>query len=50
MAKGRRGQAMIEYVIVAGALLFTVVACGLLLYAVRQQSSRVVELVASDYP
>lgn len=47
---GRRGQAMIEYVIVAVALLAVVPVSALLLRALRQQSARVLELVASDYP
>lgn len=48
--RGRRGQAMLEYVLVAGVLLATVAVCALLLYALRQQSARVLDLVASDYP
>jgi hypothetical protein len=41
---------MLEYVLVAGVLLATVAVCALLLYALRQQSARVLDLVASDYP
>lgn len=41
---------MIEYVIVMAALLATVAVCALFLYALRQQSTRVLDLVASDYP
>ncbi len=48
--RGRRGQAMLEYIIVAGVLIASVAVCALLLYALRQQSSRVLDLVASDYP
>ncbi len=44
------GQAMIEYIIVAAMLLVVVALFALLLYALRQQSSRVLELVASEYP
>ncbi len=46
----RRGQAMIEYIVVAGLLLTTVALCALMLHALRQQSARVLELVASDSP
>jgi hypothetical protein len=46
----RRGQAMVEYLIVAGVLLTTVAVAALMLYALRKQSARVTELVASEYP
>jgi hypothetical protein len=45
-----RGQAMIEYLIVAAMLLAVVAIFALLLYALRQQSGRALELVASEYP
>lgn len=48
--RGRRGQAMLEYVLVAGVLLAAVAVCALLLYALRQQSARVLDLAASEYP
>ncbi len=41
---------MIEYVIVAAMLMGLVVLFALLLVALRQQSARVLELVASEYP
>ena len=41
---------MVEYVIVAVVLLLLVSVCSLLLYSVRGQSGRVLELVASEYP
>ena len=41
---------MIEYVIVAAMLLAVVAFFAILLYALRQQSARVLELVASEYP
>ncbi len=46
----RRGQVMIEYVV---ALVMTVVLTGLMtlmLYAIRQNGDRVLDLVASEYP
>jgi hypothetical protein len=41
---------MIEYLIVAAMLLAVVAIFALLLYALRQQSGRALELVASEYP
>lgn len=46
----RQGQAMIEYVIVFVALLAVVMALAALMYVLRQQSNRVLDLVASVYP
>ena len=48
---GRRsGQAMLEYVMVFVALLGLVAVLSLLLYAVKIQSNRTIDLVGSDYP
>jgi hypothetical protein len=41
---------MIEYLIVAVMFIAVIAVFALLLYALRQQSSRVLELVASEYP
>ena len=49
-SQGRRGQAMIEYIIVFIALLATVISLSVFLYSLRQQSNRALDLVASDYP
>ena len=46
----RRGQAMIEYIIVAGILLSVVTILAVLLYVFKQQSGRVLDLAASEYP
>jgi hypothetical protein len=46
----RGGQAMVEYVIVLVSLFAALATLGVLLYALRQQSNRVLDLVASDYP
>ena len=48
--KGKSGQTMVEYAIVMVMLLALVAVCGLLLYALRGQSARALELVASEYP
>jgi len=44
------GQAMIEYVLVAVALIALVSVMAVLHYAVRHQTERAVELVSSEYP
>ena len=41
---------MIEYIVVFIALLATVISLSVFLYALRQQSNRALDLVASDYP
>ena len=46
----RAGQAMLEYVVVFAALLAVVSILALFLFAVRQQSNRSLDLVASEYP
>ncbi len=48
--KRKSGQTMVEYAIVMVMLLALVAICGLLLYALRGQSGRALELVASEYP
>ena len=47
---GKSGQTMVEYAIVMVMLVALVAVCGLLLYALRGQSGRALELVASEYP
>ncbi len=52
-AKGRNrrsGQVMTEYLVVFVAMLGVVTVLALFLYAVRQQSNRTLDLVASEYP
>jgi len=41
---------MIEYIIVFVALFATIVSLSVFLYALRQQSTRTLGFVASDYP
>ena len=41
---------MIEYIIVAGILLSVVTILAVLLYVFKQQSARVLDLAASEYP
>lgn len=46
----RRGQAMIEYIIVVVALMAVIASMAALMYVLRQQSNRTLDLVASGYP
>ncbi len=50
MRSRRGGQAMVEYVIVLISLFAALTTLGVLMYALRQQSNRVLDLVASEYP
>jgi hypothetical protein len=47
---GRHGQTMIEYVVVMVVVLTLTSLLTLMLYAVRQNGDRVLNLVASEYP
>jgi len=46
----KKGQAVIEYVIMTLLLLSTAVVLSIFLYTYKQHSERVVNLVASEYP
>ncbi|MDD2600204.1 MAG: hypothetical protein PHO37_13420 [Kiritimatiellae bacterium] len=46
----KSGQAMLEYIIVFVSLLAVIAVFSICLYAVRQQSNRALDLVASEYP
>jgi len=46
----RSGQAMVEYIVVFVCMLAVIAIFALCLYAVRQQSNRALDLVASEYP
>ena len=46
----RSGQAMIEYVVVAAMLLLTMTILAVFLYTYKEQSGRVLDLAASEYP
>ena len=48
--RNRGGQATTEYLLVAAVIITMVAVLALLLYTFREQSGRVVDLVASDYP
>jgi hypothetical protein len=49
-SKNCSGQATVEYLVVFIALLLIVSVFALSLFAVRQQASRTLDLVGSDYP
>lgn len=46
----RSGQAMLEYIIVFVSFLAVIVVLAILLYALRQNGVRVLDLVSSEYP
>lgn len=46
----RNGQTMVEYVITAGVLVAAVAILAVFLYTFRENSGRVLDLVASEYP
>ena len=46
----RRGQAMVEFVVVMGVLLALVAMLSLFLEVQREHGDRVLRLVASEYP
>jgi len=46
----RGGQAMIEFVVVAAMLVLCVSILAVLLYTFREHSTRVLQLVGSEYP
>ena len=46
----KSGQTMIEYIVVTCLFLGLMVVMGVFVYALRQHSDRVLDLVASDYP
>ena len=46
----RSGQAMVEYIIIAGVLVAMMAVMSAFLYTFREQSGRVLDLVASEYP
>jgi hypothetical protein len=47
---GKAGQAMIEYLVVAGVLLAAMTILALFLSTFQQYGDRVLNLVASEYP
>ncbi len=46
----KKGQAVIEYVIMTLLLLSSAVILSIFLYTYKQHSERIVNLVASEYP
>ncbi len=46
----RSGQVMVEYMIVVGVLVAMVSVTALLLYVLKENGVRILNLVASDYP
>jgi len=50
VAQDRSGQAMVEYVVVAGILLASTAIMTLFLSVFRDYGTRVLNLVGSEYP
>ncbi len=48
--QGRSGQAMVEYIVCLAILVTLTGLLALLLVTIRENSGRVLDLVASDYP
>ena len=49
-ARGKHGQAMVEFVVVAGMLLASVAIFTLLQTVFQEYGTRVLDLVGSEYP
>lgn len=46
----KAGQAMVEYVVVTGLLLSTLLILAVFLYAFKEFGGRVLDLIAYEYP
>ncbi len=46
----KRGQTMIEYIVMAAMLVLTISIMSILLYTIKQNSNRTVNLMSSEYP
>ncbi|MEI6149774.1 MAG: hypothetical protein WCS01_11795 [bacterium] len=46
----KRGQAMVEFVVVAGMVLASLAVLTVLLMTFREYGTRVLDLVGSEYP
>lgn len=47
---GKDGQAMVEYIVMAGILLASLAILTLFLVTFQEYGYRIVDMVASDYP
>ena len=47
---GRAGQVMVEYVVVFGLLIGTLLMLAMFLYVFKEYGGRVLDLIAYDYP
>lgn len=48
--KGKSGQVMLEYAIVAGILVVVIAMLALFLYTFKEQGGRVMDLISADFP
>jgi len=46
----RRGQALVEYAITVGVIIALMSCASLLLYVLKENGGRILDLVASEYP
>ena len=49
-ARGRAGQALVEYTIMVGMMLATIAILAVFMYTFRGHSGRILDLIASEYP
>lgn len=47
---GRRGQVLVEYVVTVGVIIALMSGAALLLYVLKENGGRILDLVASEYP
>lgn len=50
LRRGRSGQIMLEYAIVAAILVGIVAMLALFLFTFKEQGGRVMDMISSDYP
>ena len=50
MKNSKSGQTIVEYAIVAGMLVLCITIFAVFLYTFRENSSRILDLAASEYP
>lgn len=48
--RSRRGQAMMEYVLVMGTTIGVLVMLALLFYTFKEYGGRILNLISSEYP
>ena len=49
-AKSRRGQTTVEFTVATGVILSLIVLLSAFLYVFKEYGSRIIDLIASEYP